>query len=106
MVRATEAIAPLPPRAELEALARDLPRLWGAPTTSAKDRKRLLRKLIADVTLLSEPVGDEVRIGIHWRSGGMEEVTVRRPRGCRTPPQAVELVGRWQSAVTKRWQWN
>lgn len=93
VVRATEAIAPLPPRAELEALARDLPRLWSAPTTSAKDRKRLLRKLIADVTLLSEPVGEEVRIGIHWRSGGMEEIAVRRRRGRCTPRKAVELVG-------------
>ena len=33
------------------ALARDLPRLWHAPTTQAKDRKRMLRLLIKDVTL-------------------------------------------------------
>jgi hypothetical protein len=31
----------LPPRAELEALAADLPTLWSAPSTSDKDRKRL-----------------------------------------------------------------
>src|SRR3954452_22779433 len=33
------------------ALARDLPRLWHAPTTQAKDRKRLLRLLIKDITV-------------------------------------------------------
>jgi DNA invertase Pin-like site-specific DNA recombinase len=49
---ATQATAvALPARAELEALATDLPRLWHASTTSDKDRKRLLRALIADVTV-------------------------------------------------------
>jgi Recombinase/Recombinase zinc beta ribbon domain len=33
------------------ALARDLPRLWHAPTTQAKDRKRMLRLLIKDLLL-------------------------------------------------------
>jgi DNA invertase Pin-like site-specific DNA recombinase len=89
-------VAPLPPRAELEALARDLPRLWAAPTTSDKDRKRLLRTLIADITLMSEPAGDEVRVGVHWRSGATEELVVTRAGAGhrRTPPEAVELVRR------------
>src|SRR5208282_6493904 len=33
------------------ALARDLPRVWHAPTTQAKDRKRMLRLLIKDITV-------------------------------------------------------
>src|SRR5205814_3015657 len=33
---------PLPPRAELEAVVGDLSDLWSAPTTSHRDRKRLL----------------------------------------------------------------
>ena len=52
---ARDALPPLPGRAELEKLAADLPGLWHAPATSNKDRKRLLRTLIADVTLLPEP---------------------------------------------------
>ena len=89
-------VAPLPARAELEALARDLPRLWAAPTTSDKDRKRLLRTLVADVTLTSEPAGDGVRVGIHWRSGATEELSMTRPGSGyrRTPAAAVELVRR------------
>ena len=51
----TESLPPLPSRAELGKLAADLPALWHAPTTSTKDRKRLLRTLIADITLLPEP---------------------------------------------------
>lgn len=92
------AVAPLPSHAELEALAADIPALWEATTTSAKDRKRLLRTLIADVTLTSQPQGDELRVGIRWRSGASEEIPTRRPPpvylGRRTPDGAAELVVR------------
>jgi excisionase family DNA binding protein len=95
------AAAPLPPRAELEVLVSDLPRLWAAPTTSDKDRKRLLRTLIADVTVMSEPTGREVRIGIRWRSGASEEVLALRPIPApiarRTPQGAVDLVAQFDS---------
>src|SRR5436853_365589 len=49
---ARESLPPLPSRADLEKLAADLPGLWHSSATSSKDRKRLLRTLIADVTLL------------------------------------------------------
>lgn len=87
---------PLPPRTDLEALAADLPRLWHASTTSPKDRKRLLRTLVADVALVSAPTRDEVRVGIHWRSGATEELLVRRPAPAsitrRTPTGAIDFV--------------
>src|SRR5438128_6607105 len=81
----TQATVPaLPPRGELEALATDLPALWAASSTSAKDRKRLMRTLVADVTLTSQVAGDEVSIGIRWRSGASEHIVTHRP-----PPQYV-----------------
>jgi hypothetical protein len=90
--------SPMPPRTEIEALARDLPRLWGAPTTSAKDRKRLVRSLVADVTLQSEPAGARLRIGIRWRSGAVEEVVTHRWKSAvesrRTSADVVALVAR------------
>ncbi len=93
LATARAATAPLPPRADLEALASDLPRLWTAPTTSPKDRKRLLRTMISEVALMSEP-GPRVRVGIRWRTGATEELVVHRSVGRRTPAAAIELARR------------
>jgi DNA invertase Pin-like site-specific DNA recombinase len=95
--RAAQAAEPeLPGREQLEALARDLPALWGAPATSDRDRKRLLRALIADVTLSIQPTSSELQVGIRWRSGASEQLTVLRPTAARTQRReaALELVRR------------
>jgi DNA invertase Pin-like site-specific DNA recombinase len=92
------AVAPLPPREQLEALCADLPGLWSAPTTSSRDRKRMLRTLIADVTLVSEPGAKQLSIGIRWQSGASEQLDVERPPRAqdsrRTPAAAVQLARR------------
>ena len=87
-----------PSREQLETLARDLPKLWAAETTADRDRKRLLRTIVADVTLTSTPDSRELRVGIRWRSGASEQHTVQRPPKPadtqRTPSPAVELTRR------------
>jgi excisionase family DNA binding protein len=81
---ASQAAQPAPPaRADIEALARDLPRLWAAESTSHRDRKRLLRALISDVTLTFAPDQPDFRVGIHWRSGASDELTMLRPGAAR-----------------------
>ena len=84
-----------PSREQIEALAHNVPALWAANTTSQKDRKRLLRTLIADVTLTSTPDSRELQVGIRWRSGATEKHTIQRPQKpadrVRTPSPAVEL---------------
>jgi len=87
-----ESQPPLPDRAGLAALAADLPRLWHTPETQDKDRKRLLRTLIADITLRPEPDRRRARIGIRWHTGASEEIGLDRHDAPRTPPQAVELI--------------
>jgi DNA invertase Pin-like site-specific DNA recombinase len=98
LAAAREALPPLPDRAELERLTADLPALWQAPTTRNKDRKRLLRTLIADITLLPETDRDKVRIGIRWHTGATDEIAVARTvhpgTAKRSPSPAVAMVTR------------
>jgi Resolvase, N terminal domain/Recombinase/Recombinase zinc beta ribbon domain len=98
LATAYDTLPPLPSRAELQQLAADLPGLWHASTTSNKDRKRLLRTLIADITLLPEPNRDKVRIGIRWHTGAHDELRVTRAThpgtAKRSPAPAVEMVTR------------
>jgi DNA invertase Pin-like site-specific DNA recombinase len=92
------AVPPLPSRVELETLTADVSRLWHAPTTAARDRKRLLRTLIADVTLLPEPDFGKARIGIRWHTGATDELIVSRRQAVtayrRTDRAAIELARR------------
>jgi DNA-binding CsgD family transcriptional regulator len=96
--------APAPSREQLEALARDLPKLWASQTTAQRDRKRLLRTMIADVTITSKPTSRELQVGIRWRSGATEQHTVQRPRlhqdVIRTPAEAIELTRRLAATHT------
>jgi hypothetical protein len=91
-----DSLPSLPTRCELENLAVDLPALWQAPTTGHKDRKRLLRTLIADITLLPEADPGSARIGIRWHTGATDELHLTRPLppgpAKRSPSPAVELV--------------
>jgi excisionase family DNA binding protein len=89
---AVQSAAPAAPaRQDIEALARDLPRLWAAPSTSHRDRKRLLRTMISDVTLTSQPNDPEIRVGIHWCSGASDQLTVLRPDAARQARAALTL---------------
>jgi Recombinase zinc beta ribbon domain/Helix-turn-helix domain len=85
----------LPSRAELEALTADLSRLWHASTTAPRDRKRLLRTLIADITLLPELDFAKARIGIRWHTGATDELVVARRQDVtqyrRADPAAIHL---------------
>lgn len=86
---------PLPPAEELAAAVADLPALWSAPSTSERDRKRVLRTLLGDVTLRPGPTTAQLRVGLRWRSGATEELLVDRllpaAEARRTPPEAVSL---------------
>jgi DNA-binding transcriptional regulator YiaG len=52
--------------------------LWEAPTTSDKDRKRLLRTLLGDVTIAQSRDSRELRVGLRWKSGASQELTAQR----------------------------
>ncbi|MCP3460944.1 recombinase family protein [Bradyrhizobium sp. CCGUVB23] len=59
-------------------LGRDFPRLWKAPTTSARDRKRILRLLIRDITVSKAPQPKLLRLQICWQGGATETTEVQQ----------------------------
>jgi DNA invertase Pin-like site-specific DNA recombinase len=80
-------------RNRVHALASDLPRVWNDPRTPARDRKRMLRLLIDDVTLVKN---QNIQIHIRWKAGAttsMEQpLPLSAPDLVRTPADIVELV--------------
>jgi DNA invertase Pin-like site-specific DNA recombinase len=60
-------------------LGRDFPRLWAAPTTTTCDRKRMLRLLINDITLVKGPEPKQLRLHIRWQGGAIETIEIRLP---------------------------
>ena len=59
-------------------LGRDFPRLWNAPTTTACDRKRMLRLLIRDITVVKGSEPKLLRLQIRWQGGATEIIDVRQ----------------------------
>src|SRR2546427_1112961 len=66
-------------KAEVLTLARDLPRLWHAPTTQSKDRKRMLRLLIKDITVEKPADQKQLLVHIRWQGGACSDVSVQLP---------------------------
>ena len=58
-------------------LAQDFPRLWSDPGTSDRERKRMLRLLIEDVTLNRS--GDQYIVQVRFRGGRTETLELQRP---------------------------
>ncbi|HVH72370.1 MAG TPA: recombinase family protein [Candidatus Dormibacteraeota bacterium] len=82
-------------KAKVLALARDFPRLWYAPSTHDKDRKRMLRLLIKDITVekLAEP--RQLSVHIRWQGGASTDLSVP------LPPKAADRL-RYPSATVER----
>ncbi|MBC7961171.1 MAG: recombinase family protein [Vallitaleaceae bacterium] len=83
-------------KTEILALAKELPRIWNSSTTTAKDRKRILRTLIEDVTVFAEARQPDIRLGIRWRTQSHEEIYASKPLPNamirKHTPQTVELI--------------
>lgn len=66
-------------KAKVLTLAKDLPRVWHAPTTQAKDRKRMLRLLIKDITVEKPSHQKQLLVHIRWQGGASTDLTVQLP---------------------------
>jgi DNA invertase Pin-like site-specific DNA recombinase len=66
-------------QAAMRALVEDLPRLWRDPQIEDRDRKRMIRLLIEDVTLQRH---DQITLHVRCRGGVSETLVLDRPSKC------------------------
>ncbi|MBE7528218.1 MAG: hypothetical protein HS099_00595 [Ardenticatenaceae bacterium] len=71
--------------------------LWAAESTSLADRKRLLRTLIADVTLDSTQEAGVTHIAVRWQTGAVTRLTATRPRHGHPPTRSC-----WRASASWR----
>lgn len=80
-------------RKEVLSLTKDFPRLWRDPRVSHRERKRMVRLLIEDVTLLK---AEDLTIGIRFRGGATRRLSIPVPppayRTWQTPPMIVAQI--------------
>ena len=79
-------------RGRLKELSVDLERVWKAATTTAEDRKTLLRFLVKRVHLDGVTEPGRIRIEVEWHTGASSELTIDRPP-----------VGAWRRVPPTRW---
>jgi DNA invertase Pin-like site-specific DNA recombinase len=93
---AAAADGPLSPaqRAAISQLASDFPALWRDPATPQRERKRLLRLIVEDVTLLRD--GHTVAAAVRMRGGTSHTLTLPLPRNAwekrKTPQTTIALI--------------
>lgn len=79
-------------KARIRSLASDFPALWRNPNTPSRERKRMVRLLIEDVTLRKE---DEITINVRFKGGAVRTFLIPRLRAeKRTSPEVVAVIDR------------
>jgi hypothetical protein len=81
-------------RARIRALATDFPALWKNPATPQRERKRMARLLIDDVTI--NKTTENVHLQVRFRGGQTTSLTIPVPlsawRAKRTPTDTIALL--------------
>ena len=76
-------------------LATDFPKLWNDPATPARERKRITRLLIEDVTLTKT---NQVHLGVRFRGGQTTSLTIPNAlnswQARQTPPEILAEIDR------------
>lgn len=78
-------------KARVASLASDFPRLWRDPQTPDRDKKRMVRLLLEDVTLVKR---DQISVHVRFRGGATKSFSLPLPVGAsvlRKTPEAIVL---------------
>ena len=73
----------------IKELVEDFPRVWKDPRTSDRDRKRMVRLLLEDVTLLQDEV---MTAHVRFKGGATQTMTLPLGPERRTAPQLIALI--------------
>ncbi|RZB31442.1 MAG: hypothetical protein AEth_00680 [Candidatus Argoarchaeum ethanivorans] len=80
-------------RKKVLSLASDFPRLWKDPKTPLREKKRIIRLLVEDVTLIKN---DQIIANVRFKGGAQKNLTIPLPpkgwQHALTEPKVVELV--------------
>jgi DNA invertase Pin-like site-specific DNA recombinase len=83
-------------KAQIRSLATEFPRLWQDPKTTDRDRKRMARLLLEDVTLLRE--GEEISARLRFKGGATRALRLPFPKAAwasrKTKPEIVAEIDR------------
>jgi DNA invertase Pin-like site-specific DNA recombinase len=83
-------------REQIQSLVTDFPRLWKSQSTSAKDRKRMLRLLLEDITVERCDEPRQALLHTRWSGGACEDLAVPLPAKIadrlRYPTEIIERV--------------
>jgi DNA invertase Pin-like site-specific DNA recombinase len=81
-------------RERIRALAADFPALWNNPATPMRERKRLIRLLITDATLIK--ASDGITVHVRWRGGQHHTLNLPLPLNAwqqrQTPQATIDLI--------------
>jgi DNA invertase Pin-like site-specific DNA recombinase len=82
----------------IDYLGNDLEQVWNAPTTSARDRKELLRTLLTEVIIKVDRTAATCELTLRWRGGALTDLVIPLPhstyRPLRTDEKTVSLLRR------------
>jgi DNA invertase Pin-like site-specific DNA recombinase len=66
-------------RTAIRRLAADIPALWQVATTTAVDRKELVRQVVERVVVAVQGASEQVQVQVHWVGGGQTDGVLTRP---------------------------
>ena len=81
-------------RAQIEALAQDLPSVWQSPGTSVAEKRQVMRLLLQHVVVWMSASSQDLKVHLHWSGGTVTE------------HQGIRGVGSWEQVAEVQAIWE
>jgi len=81
-------------RAQIAAVAQDLPAVWRSPRTSVEEKRQMIRLLVQEVVVWPSASCQELKVHVHWSGGTVTEYPVLRT--VRSWEQVADIPAVWE----------